>query len=494
MSEHLIEAEDARGDILTCAAFVAEGVKSNSAHADSIKAVVPQYLAKGNVDLAAELANTVDDPFSRDRLLIVVAEKCAELNDDDYAFQLADAIEDHGLRNEALERIAMKKSAIGEYDKAEEIATGLSHPDYVYADMAVRHFLKDDRDASQNALAAIQFPSAKVTALQAMASERITAKKDGAAELLEEAATSADEIEHDEERTRALYDIGTLYLEAGRNDKAIETFDAARAEAEEIDNTHRDNFLAAISLGFLQAGSVDLADRTLDGVADKTQTASSLVGFSKHFAKAGEKDEAMEALDEAYAIWKSQKDSETRDSKAKAAVLTAIATQYAELEKSDRAIEVALENVKEDQQYAALAQTAQVSLLKGNEDMARQAIKAITDDVNHVFGLISLSDAAEKAGNKEKAIEILEEAASETDGIQRLGSRSGACAEIASRFAVYDMEERAREMILEDLDVISQIKDDGTRAVALARIARNHTEAEYEVSEAEKEYLKKLAV
>lgn len=494
MSEHLIEAEDATEDLLTCAAFVAEGVKSNSAHADSIRAVVPQYLAKGNVDLAAELANTVDDPFSRDRLLTAVAEKCAELDDDDYAFQLADAIEDHGLRGEALERIAMKKSAMGEYEKAEDIAATLSHPDYVYADMAVRHFLKDERDASQNALAAIQFPSAKVTALQAMASERLNAKSEGAVELLEEAVVTANDIEHDEERTRALYDIGTLFVEAGRNDKAIETFDEARADAEEIDNTHRDNFLAAISLGFLHAGSIDLADRTLDGVADKTQTASSLVGFSKHFAKTGENDEALEALDEAYAILKSQKESETRDSKAKAAVLTAIAVQYAELEKGERAIEVALENVNEDQQYSSLAQIAQVSLLKGNEEMARQAIKALTDDVNHVFGLISLSDAAEKAGDKAKAIEILEEAAAETDGIQRLGSRSGACAEIASRFAAYDMEPRAREMILEDLEVISQIKDDGTRAVALARIARNHTEAGYEVSEAEKEYLKKLAV
>ena len=40
-------------------------------------AVVPRYLANGDVDLAAELANTVDDPFTRDRLLIHVAEKCA---------------------------------------------------------------------------------------------------------------------------------------------------------------------------------------------------------------------------------------------------------------------------------------------------------------------------------------------------------------------------------------------------------------------------------
>ena len=39
--------------------------------------IVPYYLAKGALDLAAELANTVDDSFARDRLLMSVADECA---------------------------------------------------------------------------------------------------------------------------------------------------------------------------------------------------------------------------------------------------------------------------------------------------------------------------------------------------------------------------------------------------------------------------------
>ena len=59
---------------------------------------MPRYLEKHNVDLAAELSNTVDDPFVRDRLLTTVAETCASIDDDEYALQLVDAIEDPGVQ------------------------------------------------------------------------------------------------------------------------------------------------------------------------------------------------------------------------------------------------------------------------------------------------------------------------------------------------------------------------------------------------------------
>ncbi|MCA1589648.1 MAG: hypothetical protein LC734_04510, partial [Acidobacteria bacterium] len=85
MAEHLISWEDAETDLLSCAAYLAERIKSRDGHAVAMAAVIPRYLAKGKVDLAAELANKIDDPFTRDRLLTAVADKCAELDDDDYA-------------------------------------------------------------------------------------------------------------------------------------------------------------------------------------------------------------------------------------------------------------------------------------------------------------------------------------------------------------------------------------------------------------------------
>ena len=64
MPEHFISRNKAEGDLLSAAAFLAENIKSADGHAEAMKAIVPLYLAKGDVDLAAELANKVGEPFS----------------------------------------------------------------------------------------------------------------------------------------------------------------------------------------------------------------------------------------------------------------------------------------------------------------------------------------------------------------------------------------------------------------------------------------------
>ena len=74
MSQHFISRADAESDLLACATYLAESIESADGRAEGISAVVPRYLNHGDVDLAAELANTVEDPFTRDRLLIRVAE------------------------------------------------------------------------------------------------------------------------------------------------------------------------------------------------------------------------------------------------------------------------------------------------------------------------------------------------------------------------------------------------------------------------------------
>lgn len=493
MAEHLINPADAASDLLACATFVAEGINSSDGHADAMKAIVPLYLAKADVDTAAELANTVDDPFSRDRLLTTIAEKCAAIDDDEYAFQLADAIEDHGLQAQARERIALQKSAKGEFEKAADIAAELAHPDYVYAAIAIQRATNGEFEKAQEVLDGIDFPAAEVQALCGIAAGRISAEDHAkAVEFLDDAVEAASEIEHDEERIGAYLTIGYLYIEAKRKDKAVEVLDKARADAEQLDNVHRDKFLGESAYGFFRAGTVELADRALDLVKDKTQIASCLLGYAREYWERGEKDQALEALDEAHAILRSEKDAETRDSRAKYALFTTIAVQYARFEKADRAIELAQENVNENEQYSALAQIAQVLELQGKDEAAHQAVKAIGDEVNRMFALIGLSDAADRAGNKEKTIEILREASTMVETIHQVSSRSAAYNELVERFAAHGEPEKAREIALENLELISQIKDDSVRAISLVKLADVYGVAGFKLVDAEKEILGRM--
>jgi hypothetical protein len=130
---HSISIEEAQNNLLSCAAYLSEGIRSADGHSEALKAIVPHYVERGDVDLAA----TVDDPFVRDRLLMLVAEKCAAIDDDEYAFQLSDAIEEFGMREAARERIVLQKSLKGEFEKALEIADGLTHKSDALAIIAV---------------------------------------------------------------------------------------------------------------------------------------------------------------------------------------------------------------------------------------------------------------------------------------------------------------------------------------------------------------------
>ena len=209
MPEHFISAADAENDLLACAAFLAESIRNNDGYAEAMKVVIPRYLEQNSVDLAAELVNAIDDPFVRDMLLIGVAEKCAAIGDDEYAFQLADAIEDDGLRSQALERVAIQKSTAGDTVAAADIAASLLHPDYVYADIAMREAERGDETALNTALDRIEFANARVGALHASAGAKLrNDDRDAAIRFLNEAVAAADDIEHREEKLRALCEIG----------------------------------------------------------------------------------------------------------------------------------------------------------------------------------------------------------------------------------------------------------------------------------------------
>ncbi|MGC2237708.1 MAG: hypothetical protein WA584_16210 [Pyrinomonadaceae bacterium] len=493
MSEHQISLEEAQNNLFSCATYLAEDVRSSDGHAEAMKQIVPRYLEKGDVDLAAGLADTVDDTFVRDRLLTFVAEKCAAIDDDEYAFQLVEAIEDYGMQRQARERIALQKSAKNDFEKALEIAETLEHPDNAFSDIALHQAQQGDESAALATLEKIEFPYAKTIALQNMAllnlQKQETAKT---VEYLEKAAHSADEIEFAEEQIRAYADIANHFTEAGQNGRAIETFDKAKTIAENLDSLQRDSFLASISNGFLRAGSVDLADRTLDLVSDKTQMTSCLVGFSQTFNEKGEREEAIDALEEAYAILKSQKDLEIRSSQTRFRLWSTISVLFARYEKPERAIEIAQEIPDEDEQTSALSQIAQVLTSQEKDDLARLALSAIAEDSQRLFALIGVSDAKNQLEKREEAVEILNEAAHLAETVSQLSPRSSAYNELARRFSEYGETDRAREISHENLETISQIRDEGNRAVALANLAAFYEQSEFDLTDAEKTILQEM--
>lgn len=493
MPDLFISSEQAEKDLLACAAFLGERSRSSTGHAEAMRSVVPHYLGRGEVDLAAELANAVDDPFSRDKLLISVAAKCAELDDDEYALQLADAIEDHGLQGEAFERIAFAKVEKGNIEKAMSVAGMMAHPDAVLAAAAVRQSADGESEAAEKTLGSIEYETARTAALQEMARQQLSADdKDGAVATLTNALDSATEIEHPEERIRALCDTGTLFAEAGDSGRSIDAFTRAREAAEGLDNIHRDFFFVNCALGFLYTGDEARADEALDLVADKTQMASALLGFAREYWEKERRDDALDTLDEAHEILRSQRDIETRDSRATHSLLASIAVQFAAFGKYDRATEAALQNPVENEKAAALSQIAQAMTLDGEDALARQTLELIDQDSDRLFALIGIADAKRKLGDDAGSRNFLNEAAQLAEAVPQLAARSSVLNGLAVRFVEHGEQEKAQVLALENLGVIAEMRDESSQAAALANLAEVFAMTGLEVTDAARQTLESL--
>ena len=490
MNEHLIDLAEAKSNLAAAAAYLAENINHSDGYAEAMKEIVTYFTVRGEVDLAAQFADTIKDNFVRDNLLVKIAEKCAETGDDEYAFQLADAIEDYGLQSAMRGRIAVQKAIRNEFDAALKIADGLNHPDDALAAIAVRQMFAGHKEAARQTISRIEYPAAKVQARQAIAADFYEAKdNDKANELLAEAVLEAQDIELSEEKIRILLAVAAQYIEAGQFDKALEVLDKARAASEISDGIDREMFLSNTSLDFLRAGSLDLADRTLDLICDKTHIAATLTGFSAEFEQNGERDDALETLEEAYAILKSQKDREVRDSRARFNLFGVIAARFAKLGKIERGLEIALENPSAEECNNALAEIAMACAAAGNFEMARQATGSIGDAGSQAIALINASDASDKQNANNEALNFLDKALSLVKNIVRPVIRAATLNEIVKRFFKYGEVEKTRLIAVESLQSVRQINDESHRAVGLLQLAEIYQACEFELNEAEKEII-----
>jgi tetratricopeptide (TPR) repeat protein len=482
--------EAAGEDLVSCAVFLADKMRSAEARAVAMQNVIQRFLDKDDVDSAAEYADTIGDPFLRDRILIRVIAKCVAMNDDEYGLQLVDAIEEEGSRAAGLEAFALQKAAKGETDEAIRIAEDLEHSSEAFAGIAVNLAKAGESVRAEEALERIDFFRARVDAMIEIAAFHLkNGDKDRGVKMLERAFAVCDEIEFDEDRIRSYIEAGSRFVEAEKKDRAIAAFDEARKLAEQLDGIHKDNILANISVAFLQSGSVDLADRTLDLVADKTQLGFALAGFSRVYHEDGEEQESLDAAEEAYAILRSETEKQIRDSKARFQVYSSIAVQFARVGKFERAMEMAHEIPDPGLEKSTLVNIAQVCVLRSEDEHFRQAVNALEQESDRVAGFISASDAKSSLGLTEEAIALVDEAAEMLESVPQIISRSELQMEIAGRYHFYGAEGKSRDAATAGLNIVPEILGDGNRAIALCELSEIYDRAGFEVSEAEKEVL-----
>lgn len=493
MADHIVSIEDAREDLLSCAVYLAESIGSSDARAAAIETIISYYLQRSDVDTSAEIADSVEDPFIRDRLLAEVVSKCAEIGDDEYSFQLVDAIDEQSTKNSALGKIAIQKAKKYQFDEAIALAEKLDHSSDVFAGISIYQAASGAVLEAEKTLDRVDFFSAKVVALQEIALLQLRkSATENAVTTLDRAFSIAGDIEFTEDKIRALLAIAGSYREAGESEKSCVTLVSARGVVEAIDGAHKDNFFVNIAIGFLRSENVDEADSTLDLVEDKAQIADCLIGFTQVFRLAEENDEALESLEEAFAMLKSQTEREIRNTKVRLQLFGTVAKEFAELGELERAIEIAHENPDGEIKNLALSQIAQICTVQNNAGMAKTAINGIEPESQRIPAIIAVSDVLVKEKRQEEALEKLNEASDMARDIQQYIFRCELQNQIAKRLHEVGDAGASRRILSEALESAKEIRGGAHRSVALAELSETYEQFEFDLSPEDKEIISTL--
>jgi tetratricopeptide (TPR) repeat protein len=489
----MIERDLAEKDLFTCAAYMAERIDSADGHAEALTKITAKLAAKGEVDLAAGLADEIHDPHTRDGCLADIAVRCAEFEDDEYGFQLVEAIEEYGFQQQALTGIAIKQAERGSYEEALNTAEGLDDDSVAKAEIAIRHIRLGEIDAAREILDSIPFPTVKVQVLNEMSAySLIQEHKARAVELLDESLAEADSIEFAQEKIQSLIDLAWRFSEMGQSEKAFNSLNSALEVSETLETRFRDPVLAQLALGFVRAGNEKLSEKCLKPIDDLQHKADAYMNIALEYFTNGNTEKALETLEESHETLKSQPGREVRSSNARFTLFASIAIRFAQFGKPERGLEIANNNPDEGPRLSALSQIAAICTARGEELQSKQALNSIDDNGVKVFALIGMSDAAQKANLREKSVQFLDAAYHLTEEVAQLPSRSQALNEIALRCIEHHQTDKAKTILHENLEIISTILDDTQRTLAVSNISEVYENAGFEVNEAETKIIQEM--
>ncbi|MCO6509305.1 MAG: hypothetical protein J5I65_00785, partial [Aridibacter famidurans] len=169
-----------------------------------------------------------------------------------------------------------------------------------------------------------------------------------------------------------------------------------------------------------------------------------------------------------------------------------IAIQFARVGKFERAMEIAQQSPDPALVKNALVNIAQVMILHGEDELARQAINALPGEADRVAALLTSSDAKNSLGLKEEAVKYVDEAEQLVYTVPQQIMRAEILTEIAKRYEFYGESEKARSAASHCLASVPDILGGGNRAAALCDISEVYDKNGYEVSDEDKEVLENV--
>ena len=442
-----------KDDLLAAALAEAEKLEGEE-HSDLLELISTEYCRRGDLSLAVELADTIQDPYLRERTIGTLASLSFDVQNPDSANELLDSIEDPSLMAVAIEQTAIQLAERGEFEEAVRLTDQLADPADALSNIAVQYARSGAFDDALEVAQMIEPPSSRTTTFGRLAFESLDkGRTDEALELLGEASESVEAIEFPEDQVYALVGIASAYEKAGDKESCVTRLNQALKLAVEIEGAAgvgisstagRDQALAQIVGTLTSFKSFANADKVVEQIEDPFQFAIASGLLAVGFHEDGQQGQAKGLLDQAVEVAREPELTGERGVALREQVLSMLAYRYALCGYYDESLKIAESMTGVSQKAELLTDIGRVSVGAGR-DVVRVA-ELLNDPMQTSAFWLAISDAYWTANKQEEAEKSIAKAESSADAIENPYEKSLALKEIASLLHSRELPERARRV------------------------------------------------
>lgn len=312
MSDHEFP-ENVTTDLLACATAVAEFTDGDE-YSDLMEIISNRQAEKGELDVAIQSAESIPDPYLKDRAMGSIAIKALEQGDSNLALDLIDTVEDPMLRETYIEQIAVKAATDDKFDEAIQLADGLGDPSPVLSNIASVYAKKGQLDAALDLTRSIDTVGVRVNTLNHIASHLVKqGDSEAAQQLIQEGADEIDDVEFPEDQIHALVGMAVVLDQLGERgngfDKLVEAYKICRTldGSDPSSMLAKDETLIEIVGAFGELKFFEKADQILEEVDGPFQFAQAGIRLAHSYFRDEKPAEAEDLLAQATEICKEEK-------------------------------------------------------------------------------------------------------------------------------------------------------------------------------------------
>jgi tetratricopeptide (TPR) repeat protein len=493
-------SENYHQDLLAATVAVARTIDVDDERSEITEAIAIEYALRADFDRAADLMETVQDPYSHDKGIGSLAVLVADAGDTEFADQLLNSIEDQSLLTTALELVAVSHAKRGDFDAALQLSDELADTAETWRAIAEIYAAKGLNEKALELARSIEAPLPRTFTLVELA---LQAKDQGfpvsAQELIVEAAEAAGTIEFAEDQVEALITIASVYEKLDAPDAAYDRLCEAIRVCDEIESTSgiitatsvRDQELAIIAAALANLKFFEKAEEVLETIEDPFRFALGSGQVAVAYRKNQLQAEANELLAQAVEIAKDEDVVSEQAVVMQQEVFANLAYMYAtngQIEKSLEVVELVHRvGLKNDW----LTEIGRVAVRLGfdpsivSESYTEESSKAsfwvvISDEYAHL----------DRGNEADDALNRAIQSAEKSD--ERPYEQALAFSEIATRLHIRDRLEQSRQLVQRTLSMIPKIASRTRKALVLLALARKNRKVGHELNESESAQLHEI--